>query len=212
MGHKENKGFSKKIVLLSIFFILILTLGTSVFKNIETIKQVILNAILRKNDLVKYDKGNIKNIQKIPQEIPKVKSKEAIIITEIFPGGKEIPPFIKIFNRSEEEIDLSGLYIKKINGNSGKESYLVSKKLLNGIKIKPFSYISISKENNKIISDIYWPKTYNIPKSGGIVIYNQNGEEIEKIMWDNLPTNLSMARVGFKDKKFVFTPPVFSKN
>ena len=125
-----------------------------------------------------------------------------ILISEVFFGDKFIPPFVELYNTGYDVKDLSGFSIKK-SSVGGNESTFVSSKRFNNILINPRGYLLMSGASSAIKADIYWPKSYSLPKNNSVLsLYDSYGEKIDEVSWSSPPQKSSLVRISWKENYF----------
>lgn len=200
MAASKNEKIIKKIIVLGgiILLLIIIALNFSSFKkaflNIfqrEEIIEEIPTSSKKENKEFLKNEGNNKN--------------NPLLIAEIFLGKDDSSSYIKIYNFSHEAINLSEYHIKKIS-SSFKTSTLVSSKRFKNIFINPFSFITISKENGKIKSEITWPKSYNLQKAYGISLYKKDQKQ-DEIIWNKNLRNIILKRISWEENNFAYITP-----
>jgi hypothetical protein len=128
-----------------------------------------------------------------------------ILISEIFIGDKNLPPFIEIYNPTSHPIDLSDFTIKKLTLN-GEKTLVTSKRLENKI-IEKYSYLLISKQDSPLKAQVYWPKSYKLKDAYGIIIYDKQKEKIDEIYWDKNLEGKSLTRKSWSENEFIYSYP-----
>ncbi len=126
----------------------------------------------------------------------------SVLFSEIFSGTNSFPPFIEIYNNSNSVVDLTNFSIRK-RVTSGDETTFVAKQRFNNVSISPHRYLLIAKASSTLPADIYWPKSYNIPKSNGILtLYNAEGEKTDEVSWTSTESGASLVRITWDEKNF----------
>ncbi|TAL47734.1 lamin tail domain-containing protein [archaeon] len=117
--------------------------------------------------------------------------------------------FIELYNPTPDTIDLTGWYIKKKNAGGNIDPLVVSNRL-QGKMIYPSKYFLIANEINYtgiVTPDATWASSYNIAyDNNGIIIYNNNDEIIDQIIWVNIPKNQSFERQSWSSDQFAIQP------
>lgn len=195
---KNEKIF--KTLSIAIIFVIIVGITTH---NFSSFKKAFIN-IFKKEKIVSEINTEIYNQDKKTENFlneENQKNKSSVLIAEVFLGESDSSSFIKIFNFSNEEKDLSEYSIRKINSSS--QTTLVSKKRFSNISIKPFSYITISKENGGVNSQINWPKSYSLNKTTGITLYRNNQKE-DEVVWNKNLKNITLKRINWEEDLFAY--------
>lgn len=132
------------------------------------------------------------------------------LISEILVGkdGNAAYEFIELFNPHAEAIDMTGFSIRKEN-LAGVESPLVSAERLKNKIIPPLKYFLLAHDNGyngSTTPDVWWAKSNTIPMTtGSIVLYDADGNRIEKVGWGAIPKNKSLTRVSWDSAEFVIS-------
>lgn len=176
--------------------------------NFQDFKKAFSNILIKEDIIFQIEKEKTKHqVENLTTDNKKNETLliSPILIAEISLGNKVNPPFIKIYNFSEQEIDLSEYSIKKLTSY---ETTLISQKRFKNKIIKPYSYLTLSRENENIKADIFWPQSYNITNIKGIAIY-KGKEKIDETRWAKIPSNTTIKRLSWQEKKFAYISSSF---
>ena len=212
---KNAKIFKTKVILLIVCF---LVLAFLIVNNFTSIKGAFLGIINQKQTQIIISKDNqeLKEFSNHTYELPNKENKTVknnnfpIVISEVFGGNQNLPPFIEIYNPSPFSISLQGASIKKIK-NLKETTFVSSKRFANKI-IQPYSYFLITKENSNLVADIYWPKSYQLENNCGLVLYSPEKVKTDAINWGDLPQEKSISRINWQTHSFTLALPTPQKS
>jgi hypothetical protein len=132
-------------------------------------------------------------LQEQLQQPPSGIAKEKILISEvgiIKEKGKEAQ-YIELYNPNNKEINLKDWVLEKLDKNGNGRALVSSStresKFDESVKIAPFSYLLIAKEdsNLNIQPDLKWAKSYSLAKDNSIRLINDKNEIVDLVGWGN---------------------------
>lgn len=190
-----------------------MTLGAILIVSFILFKTNVLGHFLRiaaltlKTDELVYESGKVskttsstsngnKTVESKPQPPTKV------VISELFLGNGTAPSFLELYNPAGNPTDLTNFSIRR-KTKSGSETTFVSAKRFEDVVLGAHDYLLIVQASSTMQGDIYWPKSYSLPKAdSSLSLYDPDGKKIDEISWSVMPPSASLARISWESNEF----------
>lgn len=130
-----------------------------------------------------------------------------VLISEIMVGsdGNATNEFIELYNAGDAQADMTGWSIKK-KTSTGTEGSLVTATRLEGKSIAVGKYFLIANDSGYTggtAPDVTWAKLNTLAyTSNSIVIYDNLGNIVEEVHWDEIPKDQSFTRTSWEGNSF----------
>lgn len=114
-----------------------------------------------------------------------------LVVSEVMAGSElsSSDEFVELYNYGDEDVDLTGFFIKK-KSSTGSESTLVSSSRLAGKTIKAKQYFLLANEEGYSFTtpaDVFWPKSYTLAQTNNsVVLFDATSEVIHEVFWPKL--------------------------